>query len=505
VARPEPAETASGADGGQPHTSEIARRILSNASYRTFADIGSKLVSVVFYVVLARKLGSGAFGVFTFGYGLAALLTTFGGFGQANLLTREVARRRESLPFFFSNTLALNVVLSAPPLAVAVAGFAGFGRRTDALVLVLLGCALVAERLMNTCFAVFQAYERLVFVPVVLIAQRMVTVAVAVAALAAGAGVVLVCAIYLGGALVSLVLAFALQFRFVSRPTLDIEPSQWMSLLRMTLPMGLFTAFSVALSRADTVMLAAFEPRSVVGQYGAAYRLFESTLFITWGVTAGAYPVIARLTPTTTPTIGAIWQRSLKLVIALTLPLAVGAAILASPVIDLLYGRQYHEGGPALALLAPTVALYPVTFVCGMLIISSNREWILPKMYAAVAAENILGNLVLIPWLSLRGAALGTSISQALLTGWLLVHARRLIEEKLDWKRLLLGPLAASAAAGATMVAAHALPVVALAAGALVFVGVLVVVERAAYPQDARVVSDFLSRRLGRAASEPAR
>src|SRR5919201_1045539 len=76
-----PTETRSGVEPGEAHTRDIARRILSNAAYRTFADVASKLISVVFYVVLARKLGSTAFGVFTFGYGLAALLTTFGGFG----------------------------------------------------------------------------------------------------------------------------------------------------------------------------------------------------------------------------------------------------------------------------------------------------------------------------------------------------------------------------------------------------------------------------------------
>jgi O-antigen/teichoic acid export membrane protein len=504
VARPERLRSAGSADAPPEETGELARRILSNAAYRSFADVASKLISIVFYIVLARKLGSTAFGVFTFGYSLAALLTTFGGFGQANLLTREVARRRDRLPFFFSNTLALNVVLSVPPLVIALVAMAALGRRTETVVLVLLGSALIVERLMNTCFAVFQAFERLVFVPVVLIAQRLVTAAVGVAALLAGADVVTVCGIYLGGAIVALAIAGFVQFRFVTRPTLAIDPAKWTSLLRMTLPMGLFTAFSVALSRADTIMLAAFKPHSVVGHYGAAYRLFESTLFISWGVTAGAYPVLARLTPMTTPSIGAIWQRSLKLVVALTLPIATGAAILAQPVITTLYGNEYQAGATALALLAPMIALYPVAFLCGAVIISSNQEWVLPKMYAAVAAENILANLVLIPWLSLRGAALGTSISQVILTAWLVVHARRSIEEKLDWRRLLIGPVGASAAAGAVMAAAHSMLVLAIPAAAIVFVAVLVAVERATYPQDARVLIDFVARRLGRHASDAA-
>jgi O-antigen/teichoic acid export membrane protein len=485
-------------------TGELARRILSNAAYRTLADVGSKLVSIVFYIVVARKLGSAAFGVFTFGYSLAALLTTFGGFGQANLLTREVARRRESLPFFFSNTLALNVVLSIPPLVVAIAVFGALGDRRDAIVLALLGAALVVERLMNTFFAVFQAFERLVFVPIALIAQRLLTAAAGIAALVAGAGVVAISGIYLGGAFLALAIVIGAQLGFVSRPQLELDPRRWPTLLRMTLPMGLFAAFSVALSRADTVMLAAFEPHAVVGQYGSAYRLFESTLFISWGVTAGVYPILARLTPTTSPSLGAVWQRSLKLVIALTLPIAAGAAILAGPVIAMLYGGAYDPAGPALALLAPMIALYPVTFLSGTAIIASNRESILPKLYAVVAAENILGNLVLIPWLSLRGAALGSSLSQLILTAWLLLHVRRTIDEKLDVRRLLLGPVGATAVAAAVIAAARSMPVVAIAAGSIMFVATLIVLERRAYPDDAQVMSDFLARRLGRRAAERA-
>ena len=48
------------------------------------------------------------------------------------------------------------------------------------------------------------------------------------------------------------------------------------------------------LFRIDTVMLAAYESDAVVGNYGAAYRLFESTLFLSWAVGAAVYPVYSR-------------------------------------------------------------------------------------------------------------------------------------------------------------------------------------------------------------------
>ena len=42
-----------------------ARRILANTAYRLIADVGSKLASIAFYVVMARELGAKSFGVFT--------------------------------------------------------------------------------------------------------------------------------------------------------------------------------------------------------------------------------------------------------------------------------------------------------------------------------------------------------------------------------------------------------------------------------------------------------
>jgi hypothetical protein len=59
--------------------SEDARRILANTAYRSAGDIGAKLASVVFFVVMARELGDEAFGVFTFGLTFALIVTTLTG------------------------------------------------------------------------------------------------------------------------------------------------------------------------------------------------------------------------------------------------------------------------------------------------------------------------------------------------------------------------------------------------------------------------------------------
>ena len=54
-------------------------------------------------------------------------------------------------------------------------------------------------------------------------------------------------------------------------------------------------------------------PAAVVGQYGAAYKLLETTAFFSWAVNVAVLPSLSRLSPTTSPTVGFVYQRALKL------------------------------------------------------------------------------------------------------------------------------------------------------------------------------------------------
>ncbi|MDQ2910627.1 MAG: flippase, partial [Actinomycetota bacterium] len=387
-------------------------RVLANTGYRLLADVGGKLGSVVLFVVMGRKLGDEGFGVFTFAFSLVALVTAFADFGQDKVLTREVARDRGALDRYFLNTLALKLVVAVPALGAAVAALALTGRNGRTVTVVaLLGAAVLVDLLTSTAYATFQAFERMEFIPIALITERFVTAAAGIAALLLGASVVPVAAVFLGGAALAFVLAMRLLVRHVTRPRLRFEPRSWWPLLRAAAPIGLAGVAGVVLFRADTVMLAAFKSEDVVGNYGAAYRLFESTLFLSWAVGAAAYPVYSRRSG---ESLAGVYERTLKLVVALVLPFAVGAAVLGDRVIGILYGDDFDKAGTALRLLSPAIVLYSIAYLAGYLLVSQQRPIVLTVVYAAVAAENVLANLVLIPAYSLNGAAAGTSISEAL-------------------------------------------------------------------------------------------
>ena len=480
-----------------------SERILVNTVWRAAADIGSKIISVAFFVLLARRLGEEGFGVFVLGFTLAAILTVPAGFGQDPVLTREVARDRTRLEAYFWNTIGLKLALALPILLVAavVSAAAGISSETRSVVL-LLGLALLVEQLTNTCFAVYQAFEQLVYVPVVILTQRALTAAVGTVALLEGAGVVAVSAIYLAGSLVALLLGLALLRARVARPRLTLTPRAWPALFAGAAAVGVATVLSLLLFRADTAILALFEPKKVVGNYGAAFRLFEATLFVSWAVTTAAFPVLARVTRTSRPSVNDVFDGSLKLLVALTLPISVATAILAEPIIDLIFGPEFEDAALPLALLAPAIVFYSIAYLSGGLLVAQNRQRAAAIAYGGLAVVNIAASFLLIPVFSLNGAAIAALGTQVGLCAALLAVAYR-VTGSIDWRRILAGPVTASVLLGLTALALRDSLWPALAAGAAVYLVALTTVENLAYPQDAQRVWSFL--RQSRAAAAASR
>jgi O-antigen/teichoic acid export membrane protein len=357
---------------------------------------------------------------------------------------------------------------------------------------VVLGIGFTGDYMVQVPFAVFQAYERVGLVAIVLIVQRWVTTTVAVAALLAGAGLVTVVLIYAAGSLSAAALGTWMMYRNIGRPRLRVDVRGALRVTREAFPIGIALVALTVLFRVDMAMLAIFKPARQVGDYGAAYKLLETTAFFSWAVNVAVLPSLARLTPATVPSVGEVYQRGLKLVIALTLPVATGAIILAGPIISLIYGAQYAPAAKALALLAPTIALFPISQLSSQLFFAQGRRPTVAIVYALVALENIALNLVLIPRFSLEGAALGTSISELLVAGTLMALAGEM-RGRLHVSRILAGTVLGSAVAGVTLALLHHHPLIGLPLAIVLYFALLLGFERVAFPADFSVAQVMLA------------
>jgi O-antigen/teichoic acid export membrane protein len=469
------------------------RTIARNTSVQAGAEVLGKVASLAFFVVMARELGQDGFGAFTFALSLALLTTAVAGLGLDDLIGRDVSREPAIAPRLMTDALLARAASGALAIVAAVAiAWIGGSDADTRLAVALLAFAAALETASKVFHATFQGLDDLRPVAAALILQRIFTAVVGVALLFAGQGLVTMAAVYLAGAvLAQAYIALRLHRRGV-RPERRPSAARSALLVRASAALGITVVLDTVLFRIDATMLSFMKTDEDVGIYGAAYRLLESTLFLSWAFVAALLPTLSRLSATTSPPVGQVYELGTKLIVAALLPLGTGFVLFAEPVVDALYGAEYAEAVGAVRLLGGAAALYGIAYLSASTLLAQRRQAVLPWATGAVLAVNVTLNLVLIPPLSYDGAALATSISELLLAVVLSVAVWR-VTGPISLGRVLAGPAAGCAALAAVAVVAGA-SLATLAVGAAAYTAVLLVVERRLYPADVRLLLGVVRR-----------
>jgi O-antigen/teichoic acid export membrane protein len=253
---------------------------------------------------------------------------------------------------------------------------------------------------------------------------------------------------------------------------------------------------TVLLFRIDAVLLSFLASTAAVGRYGSSYRVFESTFFLTYALTAAFSPMYTYLERDSTPTIQGVYRRSMKLALMLLVPFAVAFGTLAAWVSRTLFGDDLAAAAPSLRILAPAVVLIGLVTLTTSLIVSRRDPATMVRLSAAMTLLNVVLNVALIPGLDERGAAIAMLATEAVFLVLAVRMALRAIDAPVDWLAISAAPLLAGAAMAATTLALRSVPGAALAAGAAVYAVAFLAIERAVSPDDLSFVTGVVRRRL---------
>ncbi|HEY0305630.1 MAG TPA: flippase, partial [Longimicrobiales bacterium] len=231
---------------------------------------------------------------------------------------------------------------------------------------------------------------------------------------------------------------------------------------------------------ADVVMLRIFRDRTEVGLYLVAYTLLNFLGVLGGVITLSVLPTLRRLRDDVRQR-NDIYFTAMARALAAGLPVAVGGALLAAPLIDLVFGAQYHASADGLKILIWTFPLLLLRSVEQGALIAQGRQGRVMQTTGAAAFVNISLNLIAIPLLGIVGAA-ATTLTAEIVRYFL---ARRFAAQA-TFPHVAPGRLWRPVIASAVMAAVvfllgpvHA--IVAVAIGAAVYVTVLVVTGGIAY------------------------
>lgn len=185
---------------------------------------------------------------------------------------------------------------------------------------------------------------------------------------------------------------------------------------------------AIVWQRSEIFFLGTFALPSDVAFYGMAFSLASMAMRLLPGTLIGLLiPKMSRAVGSgDNGSLGGMFTQSCRYMAMLAIPVAVGGAILARPIVHLLYGPEYDSvAGLMSALLAANALVMIYGFPTSSILYSANGQNALVRIGLAISALNLLLAWILIPPYGAWGAVGANAIAQlaSLLPG--LIAAKR--------------------------------------------------------------------------------
>lgn len=439
----------------------FARTVFRNSAFGLVGQMVMKILSFGFSVLIVRHLGVQAYGQYAAVLAFGAVFVFLGDLGLSPYTVREVARLRDTagglsqIECLYSNVLVLRLVLSLLTAILLISAAWLTGRPLVMLGAIALGAiGLIIYGPEGASEAVLSGFERLDLSATAKVLQQLVFVVIGALLLWLRVG-------YYGLILANLLGVIVLTYVCWSRVRglgvrIDrLNPRSWPTLLRASVPFGII-GFALGLSyKFDSVLLNVFRGDAETGYYNAAYNLIFSAVVISNVVNAALYPSLSRHSTSAADSLQGIYQRCLRYLLLLSLPIAVGGWALAGRIVPFLFTGAYINSVLALQILIWVVPFMFASEFFGYIVLIQGKEREVARAVLVSSGFNILMNFLLVPRFGILGASVMTVITEIILVGqyvWLL----RVLLRQINLLKLLGKPLLALLMMGSWLVMAPA-------------------------------------------------
>jgi O-antigen/teichoic acid export membrane protein len=454
-----------------------ARTVVANATSVFASDAVNRATTFVVYALVGRKLGK-------FEFGQISLALTFfyvfqvPGLGIKTLVTREVAKKRESTGAYVTNACALVLVLSVVSMALlfVIVELLSYSSSTANVILVV-ALGLLPYSLTAVFEAVFQAHERMTFIVAANAPVALVRVALAIVLLARGYGVVALVVMLVASWAVVALIEFGLLVRYITSDLHGFDTTKARSLAEASMPFLGIEGLIALLSSITVILLSKLANETEAGLYNAANQLLTPMMLVIQSVALSVFPMMCRRFQSDVRQLARTAESAIAALFAFSLVVVVGVSFVARDLLVLLYGDEFAGAATALRILLWQLGALALTSVLGQLLFAVGRERITLRIVAIDAVVTVGLGIVLIQAFGVTGAAVTAVAVKAMDVVLHYAPAKRITPD-LSLARLLWAPIVAAAGAAATFAAlSFAGPVVAVVAATLAYGAALVVLE----------------------------
>src|SRR3989338_165380 len=270
--------------------------IAKNTAFMTFASVGQKIISFVYFTLIARTIGAEGTGKYFFALAFTTVFVIFVDLGLTNVLVREAAKQRDKMREYFSTVLSVKIILGILTYAAAAVTIGALGYPVETRHLVYLSAVtMLFDSLHLTIYGVLRAVGDLKWEAISIVGSQAITLVLGSIFL------------YTGQPLIYLILAFTISsFLNVIYASVVLWRKYGISLKakfgaaafgylgKIAVPFAIAAIFARVYSYADTLILSKLAGDQAVGWYSVPYKITFAFQFIPLALIAALYPRLDR-------------------------------------------------------------------------------------------------------------------------------------------------------------------------------------------------------------------
>lgn len=432
------------------------RAIARNASVLAAARIVERASGLVLALMISRKLGVTALGVYATATAYYSLIAIAASAGTTPLLIREIAKRPRLTSDYVVHASLIAGALSALIAFAAWLVVPHLGYSHDLTVALLLIVLATVPATLNTIQeAAFVAHQRVELETITTFVSSVILIGTTAYLLSTGHGVVSIMAVFVGLEYAVTVVYFVLINRFVVRLRLRFRRIFAVRLVRDIRAFAAMSMLAALFARPEVIMLSLVSTEANVGLYVAALKIVDLWSFVPEVYMTNVFPILSRSFAARDGRTQELQDRSIMHLCGLAIPVTVGIFAAAHPIITFFYGPAFGDSVILLRILSITVTAVAIWAVLWRVLAAAGRQASVLRAQVITIVLRIAVGAALIVAFSAVGAAISTSASLVVFASLLAIEIRR--EQvairilSLVWKHVL-----AAGAMGAVVAAAAA-------------------------------------------------
>lgn len=390
------------------HLSTV-QRVAKNTGTIIVGDVIFRIISLFVTIYLARYLLPVEFGKYSFIFAYLAFFDVITDLGLTSILVREMARDALMAPKLIGNAYIIRLILTAFAVTLSMTVITLLSYPADTTHYIYLAAfTLLFISFSDFYRTIFQTNLRMEYNIIAKLFFKVLSAGLILWIIFSHGTLMQIIFALVFSEMVKTLINFSFSRKFV-RPRFTIDFGLWKYLFKESLPIALSSVIWTIYSQIDMVMLSPMMGDAAVGIYSAAHKLFEPFSLIPHAFLLSLFPIMSASFKNSKERLLKSYRLSLKYLLIIALPIAMGTTLLADKIILLVYGAEFANSTTVLQILIWSIIFNFVSAAVLMSLLTSIGKQKLNTIGTGLGAfVNVTLNLILIPLLSYNGAAIAT-------------------------------------------------------------------------------------------------